>query len=256
MKILMTNDDGIFAEGMKKLVETLVPLGHELAIVAPHKNNSGAGHSITLWREVEIRKIEPLEQIAERWYVDGTPVDAVKFALGNHIIQPDLIVSGINNGPNMGRNIYYSGTVGAALEGLFHNISAVALSVENWSEPLWEPAVHFGRKIVEQALLLARERQINGGPAFLLNVNFPDLPTEKVKGIRLTRQGQSGFVEKFYPSEGGAPHHYFLAGEVTLPDADSEIDTVAVTEGYVSVTPLDWQITCQKGMADFKSVFE
>lgn len=255
MKILLTNDDGIFAEGMKKLVELVLPLGHELAIVAPHKNNSGAGHAITLWREVEIRKIEPLGDISERWYVDGTPVDAVKFALGNHIIQPDLILSGINNGSNMGRNIYYSGTVGAALEGLFHDISAVALSVESWSEPRWEPAIHFGRTIVEQALTLAVQRRADGAPAFLLNVNFPDIPAAQVKGVRLTRQGRSGFVEKFYPSEGGTPHHYFLAGEVTLPDTAPEIDTVAVSQGYVSVTPLDWRITCERGMQEFAGVF-
>ncbi len=253
MKILLTNDDGIYAEGMNQLVELLRPLGHEMTIVAPHKNNSGAGHAITLWREVEIRKIDPLPGIPERWYVDGTPVDAVKFALGNHIVAPDLVVSGINNGANMGRNIFYSGTVGAALEAQFHNVCSVALSVHNWSEPLWEPALVYGRQIVARALELAQERK--GGAPFLLNANFPDLPAAQVKGIRLTRQGLSGFVEKFFPSKGGTPHHYFLAGELTAPDTAPEIDTVAVADGYVSVTPLYPQITSETDLAALRDTF-
>lgn len=254
MKLLLTNDDGIYAEGMQKLIELALPLGHEMIVVAPHKNNSGAGHAITLWREVEIRKIDPLAGTTESWYVDGTPVDAVKFALGNGIAKPDLILSGINNGPNMGRNIFYSGTVGAALEGLFHNLSAVAFSVENWSEPLWEPAVTIGRKIAQEALEQALRRKTSGGEPFLWNVNFPDRPSEQVKGIRLTRQGRSGFAEKFFPSQGGTPHHYFLAGEVTFPDTEEDIDTVAVAAGHVSLTPLHPQMNCAPDLAYFKGL--
>lgn len=252
MKILLTNDDGIYAEGMCQLVELMRPLGHELTVVAPHKNNSGAGHAITLWREVEIRKIEPVPGISERWYVDGTPVDAVKFALGNHIIAPDLVVSGINNGPNMGRNTFYSGTVGAALEAQFHGICSVALSVHNWSEPLWDPAITHGRTIIKHAVELAQERKRDGGQPFLLNANFPDLPAAQIKGFRATRQGQSGFVERFYPSEGGKPHHYFLAGDLTAPDTDPQIDTVAVSEGYISITPLYPQITSEEDLSSMQ----
>ncbi len=253
MKILLTNDDGIYAEGMEKLVELMLPLGHELYIVSPKRNNSGAGHAITLWREVEIRKLDPLKGIRERWFVDGTPVDAIKFALGNGIVRPELIVSGINNGPNMGRNIFYSGTVGAALEALFHDISSVALSVENWSEPLWEPAIIYGRKIVEKAIDLVRNNKDN---TFLLNANFPDLPASEIKGTRLTRQGVSGFAEKFYPSKGGTPHHYFLAGEITMPDTDGYIDAIAVSEGYISITPLYPQLTSEEVLKKFAGCFD
>lgn len=255
MKILLTNDDGIYAEGMEQLVELVRPLGHELAIVAPKTNRSGAGHAITLWREIEIRKIDPLHGVNECWYVDGTPVDAVKFALGNGIIKPDFIISGINNGPNMGRNIHYSGTVGAALEALFHGIPSVALSVENWSEPLWEPALQYGRIVLEKAFALKASLK-EGTPPFLLNANFPDLHADKVKGIKVTKQGLSGFEEKFFPSEGGAPHQYFLAGEITLPDTDPDIDSVAVSEGYVSVTALHPYISCTHIDAELAEVFK
>ncbi len=238
MKILLTNDDGIAAAGMQCLVETVAGLGHQIYIVAPKKNRSGVGQAITLGRTIEITRSELHSEhdcIEECWSVDGNPADAVKYALGNKIVKPDLIVSGINSGPNLGRNIFYSGTVGAAMEGVFHGVPSLALSVFNWQNPRWEPAVHFGRVIIEQVVDMI-QAGLGELPAFLLNVNFPDLDIAQVKGIRLTKQGSSGFVEKFHPCKDGVENMFYLDGKMTEPDTDEFSDLVSVKNGYVSAS--------------------
>ncbi|MBP5233932.1 MAG: 5'/3'-nucleotidase SurE [Planctomycetes bacterium] len=242
-RILLTNDDGIDAPGMERLLELLSPLPGEVAVAAPKRNHSGAGHAITLGREIEILPLPPQGRARWRWQIDGTPVDAVKYALDNGAFAPDLVISGINAGPNMGNNIHYSGTVGAALEAFFHGVPAVALSVENPHAPLWDTAIVWGRKILGN--VFARlEGSAAGGPPFLLNVNFPDLAPEAVKGVRLTRQGRNGFREKFHPGPSGRPNHYLLDGEMVFPDTEPDIDTVAVQDGYVSATPLHALMNC------------
>ncbi len=238
MKILLTNDDGISAAGMKCLVEMVVGLGHELYVVAPKRNRSGVGQGITLGKNIEIIRSDlhsSHEVVQECWSVDGNPADAVKFALGNKIVKPDLVLSGINSGPNLGRNVFYSGTVGAAMEGVFHGVTSIALSVFNWQEPKWEPAVHFGREIVLKVIAMI-EDDIEDIPAFLLNVNFPDKEISDVKGIRLTKQGLSGFVEKFHPDKEGEKDMFYLDGDMTEPDTDEYSDFVSVKNGYVSAS--------------------
>lgn len=238
MKILLTNDDGIEAAGMRCLVRLVAELGHEVFIVAPKTNRSGVGQAITLGRTIEIKRSDfhdDYDFVKEAWSVDGNPADAVKYALGNRIVMPDLILSGINSGPNLGRNIFYSGTVGAAMEGVFHNITSVALSVFNWQHPRWEPAIHYGRLIVRKIIDMVQ----NGAdelPAFLLNVNFPDVDINDVKGIRLTKQGCSGFVEKFHPCKEGMEDMFYLDGEMTEPDTDEYTDLISVKNGYVSAS--------------------
>lgn len=241
MKILLTNDDGIDAPGMGQMLELLAPFPCEIGVFAPKRNQSGVGHAITLGREIEIVP-HPLRG-REGWRVDGTPADAVKFALDNGMFTPDLVLSGINGGPNMGNNIHYSGTVGAALEAYIHNVPALALSVENMDAPRWEPAIVWGRKILEK--IWGRvEKKRPGARAFLLNVNFPDIPAAAVKGVKLTRQGDNGFAEKFFPSPSGKENHYVLAGEMVFPDTAADVDTVAVRDGWVSLSPLHARLNC------------
>ena len=245
MKILLTNDDGISAIGMEYLVELVAGFGHEVYVVAPKKNRSGAGQSISLGRKVEIRRCElhtKHEFVQESWSVDGNPADAVKYALGNEIVKPDLLLSGINSGPNLGRNIFYSGTVGAAMEGVFHGVTSIALSAYNWEKPKWEPAVHYGRIIVSRVLKLL-ETGAEALPAFLLNVNFPDLEISEVKGVRLTRQGCSGYMERFHPCTDGEEDMYYLDGIMTEPDTDESTDFLSVKNGYVSASAFIPDIT-------------
>ena len=238
MKILLTNDDGIGAAGMEQLVDMVSGFGHEIYIVAPKNNRSGVGQGITLGKTIEIKRNDLHEAhnfVREAWSVDGNPADAVKYALGNNIVTPDLVLSGINSGPNMGRNIFYSGTVGAAMEGVFHGITSIALSVFNWESPKWEPAIHFGRVIVKKVIELI-ELGLDELPPFLLNVNFPDVDIDDVKGIRLTKQGLSGFVERFHPCSSGEEDMFYLDGEMTEPDKDEFTDLVSVRNGYVSAS--------------------
>ncbi len=238
MKILLSNDDGIGAAGMEYLVDLVSDFGHEVYIVAPKRNRSGAGQSISLGKTIEIRRSELHNEhdfVRESWSVDGNPADAVKYALGNLVVQPDLLLSGINSGPNMGRNIFYSGTVGAAMEGVFHGVPSVALSAYNWEYPKWDAAVHYGRRIVGMVLEMI-ESGLGDLPAFLLNVNFPDLDIDEVRGIRLTRQGMSGFMEKFHPCKQGEKDMFYLDGEMTEPDTDEFSDFISVKNGYVSAS--------------------
>lgn len=243
-KILLVNDDGINAEGMARSIEMFSTLSCELAVFAPRTNQSGVGHAITLFREIEIIQLPEIMGVKTRWQIDGTPVDAIKFALDNAMFIPDLVVSGINNGPNMGNNIHYSGTVGAALEAEFHGINSLALSVENYQNPRWEPAIIWGRKIIADVLAIIANAP-KTAPTFLLNINFPDIPSEQVKGIKLTRQGRCGFKEEFFPSAENRPNYFRLDGEMIYPDTADDIDTNAVRAGFVSLTPLNSLMNCQ-----------
>ncbi|GHV23757.1 5'-nucleotidase SurE [Planctomycetales bacterium] len=248
MKILLTNDDGIDAPGLRHSVEMLAPFNAELAIFAPKRNHSGAGHSITLWREIEILLLEPRDGVPTRWQIDGTPIDAVKFALDNQNFAPDLVVSGINNGENIGTGIYYSGTTQAALEAYFHRVPALALSVENYRHPRYDTAAHWGRIILEKILPL-----IAGGAAqpFVLNVNVPDCDAAAVKGLRVTRQSNASFREKFHPSRDGRPNHYYLDGVMTPAETAPDFDLIALRAGYVSITPLQTPPTDPAAMERF-----
>ena len=252
MKILLTNDDGISAPGMEALLELAGELEHEIYVVAPKHNKSGVGHGITLGKEIEIVKSDLYTQhiVKESWQVAGTPVDAVKFAIGNNIVKPDLIISGINSGPNMGRNIFYSGTVGAAMEGVFHGVPSVALSVYNWENPNWKPAIHYGREIVLE--MIGYINKLDDIAPFLLNVNFPDLEIDAVKGVRLTKQGRSGFKERFFPAQSGEDNLFYLDGEMTQPDTETHYDFVSVKEGYISASTLIPELNCGDLYENFK----
>jgi 5'-nucleotidase len=249
MKILLTNDDGIDAPGLQKSVEMLAPLGAELAIFAPKRNHSGASHSITLWREIEIVRAAPRAGVAASWQIDGTPVDAVKFALDNENCSPDLVVSGINNGENIGDGISYSGTVHAAVEAAFHRVPALALSIENYCHPRWDTAIYWGRKIIETLLPHL------GGAPFLLNANIPDFAPDSVRGIRATRKSNASFREKFYPSRAGTSNHYYLDGVRTTDETAADLDIIALRSGYVSLTPLQFPLTALNELPHFAEIF-
>lgn len=243
--LLLTNDDGIDAPGIE-VSRQLLEKDHALSIIAPLANRSATGHAISLAQPIRIFPRPPAGMEADRLAVDGTPADTMKYALKNHLrTPPDLVVSGINNGLNLGVNVLYSGTVAAALEAVVHGIPAVAVSVENYHAPDWESARRVLPEIVALALTLAAEAP-EGAPAFCLNVNIPDLPSERIRGIRFTRHGRSGFDEVFIPRPAEADHlcdAYELSGHMVQRDTDPMVDSVAVCDGYVSVTPLQIDMT-------------
>ncbi len=222
--ILVTNDDGIGSEGLRILSEALAPLG-EVTAVAPNREMSACSHSISLFRTVSYEKVGP-----NRYAVDGTPVDAVVLAV-NHLLarKPDLVVSGINQGANLGQNVFYSGTVAAALEGTFHGIPSIAVSVCSKKEFPFQAAAAFAERL---ARLVLEE----GLPADVtLNVN---VPVGWSGGVRLTRRATRAsrrlVVENEDPEKNTFRIHEKLDWENIAPDSDY----AAIRERLLSITPL------------------
>jgi len=240
MRILLTNDDGVHAPGLKVLEEIARQFSEDIWICAPAEEQSGAGHSLTLTRPVR------LNQLGERRFaVTGTPTDAVMMALRWVMDSPpDLILSGVNRGANLGDDITYSGTVSAAIEGALAGIRAIALSQVYAREGMGDD-VPFGAAREWGPRVLAPLIDVPLAERTLININFPPLPPEKVKGIRVVRQGFHDY-SRGSVVEGRDPrgYRYFWFGldpiEHTL---DHGTDLEAIEDGYVAVTPLQLDLT-------------
>jgi 5'-nucleotidase len=240
MRILLTNDDGIHAPGLEVLERIARTLSDDIWIVAPTEEQSGAGHSLTLTRPVRIRT-----HGERRFSVTGTPTDAVTMGLKKLLpAPPDLILSGVNRGANLGDDITYSGTVSAALEGALAGIRSVALSQVYAGESVGDAvsfaaAESWGEKVLRPLLDMPFAERT------LVNVNFPPLPPEEVRGIRVVRQGfhdyaRGSVVEGTDPR--GYPYYWFgLHGIEHTPGHDTDLEAIA--DGYVAVTPLHLEMT-------------
>jgi 5'-nucleotidase len=234
MKILITNDDGIHAPGIKALWRVLHAADiAELFIVAPATEKSGSGVSITWDRPILIQKVEWPES-TPAWSIDGTPADCIK--LGERIVlgsKPDFIVSGINAGSNAGRNVLHSGTIGACVEGVLRGIPGIAFSCENGERPNYHVAEKYVVDLVEYTLA-------NPLPTgCFLNVNFPHAAHEKVKGFRLTRQGRGRWSED--PSLHLNTEHgssYWLGGKPEELEEEEECDIAWLKKGYLTAVPI------------------
>lgn len=237
MKILLCNDDGIHAPGIAALYEAVRDLG-DVRIVAPAAEQSAVGHAITLANPI---KAHPVEKNGRPFgfAVGGTPADCVK--LSGELLpgfRPDLVVSGINLGPNTGISVIYSGTVSAATEGLILGYPSIAVSLNTFQHPLWESASHFARLVVETVIRQGLP------PDTLLNVNLPNLPPDQVRGFRLTRMGRSRFVEEFDRRTDPRGNTYFwMGGKMELLGDGEGTDVAAVEAGYVSCTPISFDLT-------------
>ncbi|MDZ8117165.1 5'/3'-nucleotidase SurE [Pontiella agarivorans] len=243
MKILLCNDDGIHAEGINALYEALCKT-NELRVVAPHTERSATGHAITIYdpiRTLPVKRENGLSGIA----VDGTPADCIKLACSflHKKDPPDLVVSGINLGPNTGISVLYSGTVSAASEAVVLGFPAIALSLCTWENPNWETAAKVAR------LVISNVRKNPLPKDTLLNVNIPNLPFEAIKGIKAGKMGRSRFIEKF--SEHRDPRgnlYYWLDGELELQDEHPDTDIRLIEAGYVSLTPIHIDLTAHKAL--------
>jgi len=238
--ILVTNDDGVHAEGIRTLYETLRKMA-DTYVVAPDRERSAAGHSLTIHRPLKI------QNISDRIYsVSGTPTDCVAVAVEKLLPEkPALVVSGINIGPNLGDDLTYSGTVSAALEGTIMTIPsiAVSLAVENGAEPLFETAAKIAAEVAEYVL----ENSLPYDT--LLNVNVPNLKPVELKGIRFTRQGKrlyEGSIQETFSPWG--EKYYWIGGGIPRWEHAEDTDITAVTEGYVSITPLHPDLTNYKAI--------
>jgi 5'-nucleotidase len=238
-RILLSNDDGYFAPGIAALAEVLGSLA-DLTVVAPERDRSGASNSLTLDRPLHLRRA------ANGYYfVNGTPTDCVHLAVTGMLEQqPDMVVSGINLGANMGDDTIYSGTVAAAMEGYLLGVPALALSLATKTGEHFATAARVARDLVERL-----QRGPFGEP-LLLNVNVPDLPWQEIKGVRVTRLGRRHKAEPVVRQV--SPRNetvYWVGAAGPAADAGEGTDFHAVANGYVSVTPLQIDLTHTAQMA-------
>ena len=230
--ILIVNDDSIFSEGIKALWEAMTEIG-ETTVVAPKSENSGVGQAITISRPLQCEEIN-LACGLSGFAVNGTPADSVKFAVSVVMDKkPDIIVSGINAGSNVGQSILYSGTVSAAREGSFRGISSIAISLDGENEFDYSGAKIASIDIVRSVLKYGLPKDT------LLNVTVPNIPKDKFKGYRVTKQGSMYFTDEFEKIENtrGASY-YWLTAKHNDSDNSIDYDRVAVKNGYISITPV------------------
>lgn len=235
MRILLSNDDGYFAPGLQALAEALSKLG-KVTVVAPERDRSGASNSLTLDRPLSLRKAA-----SGFYFVNGTPTDCVHLAVTGMLDElPDMVVSGINHGANMGDDTIYSGTVAAATEGFLLGIPAIAISLVAKGASDFSGAARIAGELVE------RFQQNPVREPTLLNVNVPDLPYEQIKGIQVTRLGKRHKAEPTIKSV--TPRNetvYWVGAAGAAQDAGEGTDFHAVANGYASITPLQMDLTHQ-----------
>jgi len=245
MKILLTNDDGIFAPGLAALYERLTSMG-DVTVVAPIDCRSGTSHSITFAEPLQCNKVSIDGQFSG-YGVHGSPADCVKLAcMQLHEGRIDLVVSGINHGANVGINVYYSGTVAAAIEAAFMKVPAVALSVASEEIMDFEAAADEGLAVIRAIL------PIQAGE--VINVNIPRLSKGRPKGVRVVPQSTNGFHEYYIPQRNDHQTVFQLASGLHR-DEETPTDTMMLWEGFITVTPLQPDMTCHGRLAGLQQRF-
>lgn len=248
--ILVTNDDGVSAPGIKALIEVAKKFG-KVIVVAPDSPQSGMGHAITVNNTLYVDKISTNQtEDIEIYSTSGTPVDCVKLALSKILDRkPDLCISGINHGSNSSINVIYSGTMSAAVEAGTQGIPAIGFSLSDFSlEADFEPAKQFAERIISQALEQGIPKDV------VLNVNIPKLPIEEIKGIKVARQANAVWRESF--EQRTSPHgkdYYWLTGNFVNLDSGVDTDEWALENGYVSVVPVQFDLTAYEAMNAIKA---
>lgn len=237
MKILLTNDDGINAKGIEAMNAALREFA-DVTVVAPETEMSAVGHAITITDPLRVRKVR--RNGSEFGFaVNGTPADCVKIAVRAILEEkPDIVVSGINQGQNVASNIIYSGTVSAATEGMILGIPSMAISLSSFTSPDFSIAGEYGSMIVKKLV----ENPMP--PDTLLNVNIPAAARDQIKGVKLCRMGVSKFREMFEKRVDPRQHEYYWqGGEMVIFPEDEDADIRLLAQGYVTVTPIHFDLT-------------
>lgn len=249
MNILITNDDGIYSDGIIKLAKELSKK-YNIVVVAPDRERSATGHAITMHHPLRVNKIDIYNKYFEAYSVDGTPSDCVKIAVETILdFKPNFIISGINNGPNLGTDVIYSGTVSAAIEGAIHDIPSIALSMYTKTSDInYEGAIYYTCKLID--FLNSRKLPKN----IVFNVNIPSENYKKIKGIMFTKLGirkyKSNYVKRIDPF---GRTYYWLSGSLLDIKNSNESDIETVMNNYVSITPLHFDLTDYTFLQEMKN---
>jgi 5'-nucleotidase len=254
MKLLISNDDGIFARGIKALADTLAIAGHEIIVVCPDRERSATGHGLTLHDPIRAEEVSGIFHPSIRaWSCSGTPADCVKLALGALLDSfPDFVLSGINHGANLGTDVLYSGTVSAAMEGSIEGIPSIAFSLTSFTSQDFTAAAEFAR------ILMAHFELEPLSTPILLNINIPAVPAGEIAGVKITRQGVRRYFDSFQKRvDPRGKTYYWLAGEVLqeveqpehlhLPP-EIETDVQAIKGNYITIVPLQFNLTDPAGV--------
>ncbi len=251
MKLLISNDDGVYAIGIRTLANTLAEAGHDVTVVCPDRERSATGHGLTLHQPIRADRVESLFHPAIKvWACSGTPSDCVKLAIWALLDEPpELVLSGINHGSNLGTDVLYSGTVSAAMEGVIEGIPSIAFSLTSFAATDFQPAADFACALV---------RQIEKHPLpelTLLNVNVPAVERSKIQGAIVTRQGVRRYVDVFEKrTDPRGKTYYWLSGELLEDVEDPDVpdtapsDVQAIRDNYITITPLHYNLTSPSGL--------
>ena len=242
-KFLVTNDDGIFAPGLLTLIKSLSGLG-VVYVVAPKEQQSAKSMSLTFRTTVQARQVE-LDDAEVAYEISGTPADCVKWAMDtfNDFVDFDFLISGVNNGANISTGIYYSGTVSAAREASFQGLRSIALSVDNWEAESFDYICTLVPELLEMSSRL--------GPETILNVNAPDIPAGKIKGVRLAEPAPHSYGDTYHFTDVGNGE-YQMSAHFTEIDPELKNDYNFIREGYVTITPINSSVIDRAAMRKLK----
>ncbi len=249
MKILLTNDDGIYAKGIQALVKELSTIA-EIYLAAPDHERSGTGHSITVFDPIKVVETK-IPGTKYGWKIGGTPVDCVKLAMNRLIGEKvDLVVSGINHGPNLGTDVLYSGTVSAAAEGVIMGSPSIAVSLNSYLDEVdFSFSAQFTRRVIAAVMSGGMDKNT------LLNINIPLLPPEKMQGIRISKLGVRNYNNLFEQRQDPRGNtYYWLGGGVLNEEQHEDSDVYAIEQGYISITPIHLDLTDYKLMHKYQRI--
>ena len=247
MQILLTNDDGIYAPGLAAMERELQQLG-DVSVVAPATEQSGVGHSITFLSPLICKEVYEGER-RRGWAVEGSPADCVKLGISEFCPKrPDLVVSGINGGLNAGINVLYSGTVAAAIEGAFFGITSIAVSLEYDEHAGFDQAAYLARNVIEQVLATGQPEPQ------LYNLNIPTAAVHQPRGVHVVPMGVARYGEDFIKRKDPKGRTYYWAtGDPPAPTEAPETDLAALQNGFVTLTPLQFDMTKPKLLEEMRS---
>jgi 5'-nucleotidase len=249
MHILISNDDGIYAPGVRALAEALQDTGHRITVVCPDRERSATGHALTIQEPLRVDHITGIyPETMNAWACSGTPSDTVKLALDALLDErPDLVLSGINRGANLGTDVLYSGTVSAAMEGVLEGIPSIAFSLTSFTHTDFSAAANFARSMVTAIAHHPLAEPI------LLNINIPAIAKEDICGAVVTKLGIRRYKDLFEKRiDPRGKTYYWLSGVVVEEEAEPDTDIQAIRNNYITITPLKYDLTFNAALPNIK----